>query len=77
MKLGPFAAVMLLAGCASSYPHRYPSVPNEDRRTNVESRSTDTFRHDVTECERKAALSGAGAKAEAFNNCMRARGHTR
>jgi len=35
-----------------------------------------TFRTDTTDCERQAALAGAGGKSAAFESCMRARGRT-
>jgi hypothetical protein len=34
-----------------------------------------SYSQDAVECERKAALSQAGSKGEAFANCMRSRGH--
>jgi len=66
MKIGLFAALMLLAGCAAGPPMSRPS----------ESRTTGNFSQDANECERKAILAGPGNKAAAFDSCMRAKGHT-
>ncbi len=38
-----------------------------------ESKTTHTLSQDASDCERQAALSTVGTKAEAFNNCMKAR----
>ena len=66
MKIELFAGLMLLAGCAASPPMSRPS----------ESKTTGNVSQDATECERKAILAGPGNKAAAFDNCMRAKGHT-
>jgi hypothetical protein len=66
MKFVLFAAMLLLAGCTAS-----PGPPGP-----IESKNTNTFSRDATDCERKAALAGAGKKAEAFDSCMKARGRT-
>jgi hypothetical protein len=72
-----FAILMLilLAGCAPSRP--YPSGSYESGKSAPranESRSTNTLSQDASDCERQAALSsGAGSRAEAFNNCMKGR----
>jgi hypothetical protein len=73
MKLGLFAAMLLLASCAS--PRPYPPGPNTGASPTSENKNANMFSRDAYECEREAALSGAGGKAEAFNKCMRARGH--
>ena len=82
MKLGLLTALIFLAGCAA--PRPYPPRPVDRRNTNyestnviIENRSPNSIRQDAYECEREAALSSvAGGKAEAFNSCMRSRGHT-
>jgi len=81
MKLGLLAAMILLTGCVP--PRPYPPAPAGSRSApassfpDAETGSTNTFNRDAYECEREAAMSGvAGGKAEVFNNCMRARGHT-
>lgn len=67
MKVGLIAAAMLLAGCASTGP----SGLNDRSGTSASS-----YDRDLSECEREAALSSAGNKAQALNSCMRARKHT-
>ena len=63
MKLVLFAAAMLLAGCVSQR-----SAELNERRS-ISNR-------DQSECEREAAQSSAGSKAQAFDACMRARKQT-
>jgi hypothetical protein len=41
-----------------------------------QNRPATSYSQDTVECERKAALSQAGGKGEAFANCMRSKGHT-
>jgi hypothetical protein len=41
-----------------------------------DTRPANSYGQDTVECERKAALSQAGSKGEAFANCMRSRGHS-
>jgi hypothetical protein len=65
MRIALFAAAMLLTACAGNRP------PQMKQETN-----TSTYDRDVSECERQAALSSAGSKAQAFDNCMRARKQT-
>ncbi len=69
MKIVIFAAALLLAGCVS---------PSLSQRNDMKSTSTSTgnFSRDASECEREAALSNAGSKAQAFDRCMRARNYT-
>jgi hypothetical protein len=74
MKLAFIAAIILLTGCAAPRPYR--SAPYDSGTTNSESKSASTFSRDAYDCEREAALSSAGSKAEAFNSCMRSRGQT-
>ena len=52
-----------LAGCSAGQPLR-----------SSEPKSDSTYNRDLTECEREAAFAGAGAKQQAFDNCMKARG---
>ena len=82
MKIKLLFAIMLLVGCAPARP--YPSAPldNSSAPPPIETRSippsnppaeTNTLSRDASDCERQAALSTAGNKAQAFNNCMKAR----
>jgi hypothetical protein len=59
------ATTLLLGGCAAA-PASKPS----------EVKSPTSLNRDAYECEQKAAFAGVGSRAEAFNNCMQARGHT-
>ena len=67
MKVVLFAAAMLLAGCASVRPVE---------RNDASNTTTSDYNRDISECEREAALSSAGSKAQAFDSCMRARNRT-
>ena len=69
MKIVLIAVVMLLAGCASTRP----IAPNSGSST---STTTNDYNRDMSECEREAVLSGVGSRAQAFDNCMRARNRT-
>jgi ABC-type phosphate transport system substrate-binding protein len=62
LKIALFAAVLLVTGCAASRP----TAPNDPQSK---------YDRDLSECEREAALSSAGSKAQALDNCMRARQH--
>ena len=81
MKLILLAAILFFAGCAAPSP--YPTQPADssgaasgNRSVIINNPGGSRIRQDAYECEREAAMSGvAGAKAEAFNRCMRARGH--
>jgi hypothetical protein len=79
MKNKILAAVMLLlAGCVQPPPRPYSAGPGPYDTPSSSSSdpgrsSTTTQSRDASECERQAALSTAGSKAEAFNNCMKAR----
>jgi hypothetical protein len=55
------AATLLLASCANQRPN--------------DSKSTSNYNRDLSECEREAAVVGAGNKAKAFDNCMKAKGY--
>ena len=69
MKIVLLAAAMFLVGCASTPP----SQPSDRSKT---STGTNPYNRDVSECERKAALSSAGNKAQVFDSCMAARDDT-
>ncbi len=86
MKLGLLAAILLIGSCAPSQPYRPgPASPaGSAGGTNAgtsggitsQTRPANSYSQDAVECERKAALSQAGSKGEAFASCMRSRGHT-
>lgn len=57
-----FAAMVLLAGCASA----------PGKRLN-DGQASGNFNRDVSECEREAALAHAGEKAKIFDNCMKSK----
>ena len=88
MKLGLLAAMLLIASCAPSQPYRPgPASPSGSASggTNAgtsgggitsQTKPANSYSQDAVECERKAALSQAGSKGEAFASCMRSRGHT-
>jgi len=67
MKIVLFAAAVLLAGCASVRPIE---------RNDASSTTTNDYNRDMSECEREAVLAGVGSRAQAFDNCMRARNRT-
>ena len=89
MKLGILAVtIMLIASCAPSQPYRpaptppagpntgsAPVEPMPGRVTNP-AKPASNYSQDAVECERKAALSQAGGKGEAFAACMRGKGYT-
>ena len=77
-------ATILLAGCVPA--RTYSPVPVESGATpppaetrtmpsptDTRTPTPNTLSRDASDCERQAALSTAGSKAEAFNNCMKAR----
>ena len=74
----------VLLGCVP--PHPYPPAPVGSSNSapssepeimapppSTESKPANTLSRDAADCERQAALSTVGTKAEAFNNCMKAR----
>jgi hypothetical protein len=63
MKIVLIIATLFLAGCTTS----------QSSSPQPKTSSADTYSRDMAECEREAALSGAGSKAQAFSNCMKAR----
>ena len=88
MKLGLLAVMLLIASCAPSQPYR-PGPASSSGSTGGatsggtgssgitgQTRTVNSYSQDTVDCERKAALSQAGSKGEAFANCMRSRGHT-
>lgn len=88
MKLGLLAVMLLIASCAPSQPYRpgpASSSGSAGSGTNAgtssggvtsQTRPPNSYSQDTVDCERKAALSQAGSKGEAFANCMRSKGHT-
>ena len=85
MKLGLFALILLVAGCAPAQtPYRSGPAPYggstgaETGGGGVTSQTTppNSYGKDAVDCERKAARAGNGSKGEALSSCMRARGHT-
>jgi hypothetical protein len=72
MKTKMLVAMMLLAGCAPARPYSSGQYDSRSPSPN-ESQSTNSLSRDASDCERQAALSTAGSKAEAFNSCMKAR----
>ena len=67
MKIVLFIVAMLLAGCTST---------RLIERNDTSGTTTNDYNRDMSECEREAALSSAGSKAQAFDSCMRARNRT-
>ena len=63
MKIALFAAAVLLESCATTAPSKMDAGKSTTNR-------------DLSECEREAAQASAGSKAQAFDNCMRARKQT-
>jgi hypothetical protein len=73
MKIGLLAALMLLAACAAPAPSPTGAARSAPPAAG-ESPGSNTASQDAVECERQAAISAsAGSRAEAFNNCMKAR----
>ncbi len=69
MKILIFCAAVLLSACVNP-----PLSPRGDTKST--STNTSDFDRDAAQCEREAALSSAGSKAQAFASCMRAKNHT-
>ncbi|HZA55574.1 MAG TPA: hypothetical protein VE616_15080 [Candidatus Udaeobacter sp.] len=59
------AATLFLVHCAAN---QRPAGLSDSKRTG-------NYNRDLTECEREAAAVGAGNKAQAFDNCMKAKGY--
>lgn len=85
MKLALLGALLFVIACApaqSDRPAPTTSIPSATTPSTTTSSGVTTrtvpansYSQDAVECERKAALSQAGSKGEAFANCMRSRGH--
>ncbi|HEX5602368.1 MAG TPA: hypothetical protein VFX63_07455 [Pyrinomonadaceae bacterium] len=84
MKKIIFIGLIVLAGCAPARTYSPVPVdsggtlPPAETRTmpsggDTRTTTPNTLSRDASDCERQAALSTAGSKAEAFNNCMKAR----
>jgi hypothetical protein len=58
------AATLFLVHCASQRPAGLS-----------DSKRTENYNRDLTACEREAAAVGAGNRAQAFDNCMKAKGY--
>ena len=67
MKIVLLALAMLTAACAS------PPPPAQTRDKTTTTASPSSSSRDTTDCERQAALAGAGERAKAFENCMRSK----
>jgi hypothetical protein len=70
MKIVLLVAAMFAAACSSPPP----AYQTRDKTSTTASPSTLT--RDTSDCEREAALAGAGERAKAFENCMRTRSRT-
>jgi PBP1b-binding outer membrane lipoprotein LpoB len=71
MKIILLALAMFVTACASSPP---PTTQTRDKTTTTASPSSSS--RDTTDCERQAALAGAGERAKAFESCMKAKNRT-
>lgn len=71
MKIILLAVTLFAAGCASPPP---PAYQTRDKTSTTASPSSLT--RDTSDCEREAALAGAGERAKAFENCMRGKSRT-
>ena len=70
MKILMLALALLATACASQPP------PAQTRDKTSTTANPSSFSRDTTDCEREAALAGAGERAKAFENCMRAKSRT-
>ena len=70
MKIVLLALAMLATACASPPP----TTQTRDKTSTTASPSG--LSRDTSDCERQAALAGAGERAKAFENCMRAKSRT-
>jgi PBP1b-binding outer membrane lipoprotein LpoB len=91
MKIILVIAMMLLSGCVTTRApetnaqRSTTSTPSSGTASSTNSGATagpttgtsvtDPNR-DMSDCEREAALSSAGSKAQAFDRCMRARSNS-
>jgi hypothetical protein len=88
MRLGLLAVMLLFVACAPSQTSRPGPAPISGSSASATTagagsagvttptKPATSYSQDAVECERKAALSQAGSKGEAFAKCMRERGHT-
>jgi hypothetical protein len=79
MKIALLITLLIASSCAvqapAPNPNRHPigTTPQASPSAPAEN----SFSRDAQECEREAAISaGAGSRAQAFNECMKARGRT-
>jgi starvation-inducible outer membrane lipoprotein len=70
MKILIIALVIFTAGCAS------PPPPSQTRDKTSTTASPSSLSRDTSDCERQAALAGAGERAKAFESCMREKSRT-
>jgi Flp pilus assembly protein TadD len=70
MKIVLLALAMLVAACAS------PPPPAQTRDKTTTTANPSSLSRDTTDCERQAALAGAGERAKAFESCMKAKNRT-
>ena len=71
MKIILLALALFAAGCASP-----PPAPYQTRDKTSTTASPSSLTRDTSDCEREAALAGAGERAKAFEACMRAKNRT-
>ena len=88
MKLGLLAVMLLIVACAPSQPYHPEPAPysgssgsgtsagTSSSAVTTQTKPATSYSQDTVECERKAALSHAGSKGEAFAKCMREKGHS-
>lgn len=86
MKRALLGALLLIGACAPTQPYPPPTTTSpmppaggsgttSSRGVTTQTVPANSYSQDAVECERRAALSQAGSKGEAFANCMRSRGH--
>lgn len=79
--MGLLAVAILATSCAPARPYRprpierYPSAPDPITTPPPADapRASQPTPQDAIDCERQAAMAGAGSKAAVFNECMRSR----
>ena len=70
MKIALLVAALFASACAS------PPPPSQTRDKTSTTASPSSVNRDTSDCERQAALAGAGERAKAFESCMRAKSRT-
>lgn len=70
MKIALFVAALFASACAS------PPPPSQTRDKTTTTANPNSLSRDTTDCERQAALAGAGERAKAFESCMREKNRT-